>query len=132
MAMQANSAPVKPDALGIIGETHFRERVEQAGCDMETFAYKRAVGTTDGLPWIIETAFGCMLNESASRRLVSGVNWSPGIINPFRQIGKCGASLDTILSQQRVGASEPVVLILHMACPRVEYTDRGKSAVVVR
>jgi hypothetical protein len=41
-----------------------------------------------------------------------------------------GQSLDTILSQQRADRDEPVILVLHMACPRVEYTDRGKSAVV--
>ena len=27
--------------------------------------------------------------------------------------------------------AEPVVLVLHVGCPRVTYTDRGKSAVVV-
>jgi DNA topoisomerase VI subunit B len=131
-AMQANSKPVKPDMLGIIGQDHFRMRVEQSGCDMETFNYKRAVGTTAGLPWIIETAFGCMLDDSQPRRLVTGVNWSTGIINPFRQLGAYGTSLDTILTQQRASRNEPVILILHMACPRIEYTDRGKSAVVVR
>jgi hypothetical protein len=30
-----------------------------------------------------------------------------------------------------VGRQEPVVALLHVACPRVKYTDRGKSAVVV-
>ena len=40
-------------------------------------------------------------------------------------------SLDSILEQQRAGDDQPVVLLLHMACPRVQYTDRGKSAVVI-
>ncbi len=62
---------------------------------------------------------------------MTGVNWSPGIINPFRELGRFGRSLDTILSQQRVDRDEPVILVLHMACPRVEYLDRGKSSVVV-
>ena len=62
----------------------------------------------------------------------SALNWSPGIINPFRELGRFGQSLDTILSQQQAAQTEPVILVLHMACPRVEYTDRGKSAVVVR
>ena len=65
------------------------------------------------------------------RRMVTGVNWSPGIVNPFRQLGRCGDSLDTVLQQQRCGRDEPIILVLHMACPRVEYTDRGKSAVVI-
>ena len=98
---------------------------------MESFQYKKVLGTTDGVPWVIETAFG-WCPQAQSRRLVTGVNWSPGIINPFRELGEFGASLDTILSQQRADHDEPVILVLHMACPRVEYTDRGKSAVVVK
>jgi len=42
-----------------------------------------------------------------------------------------GQSLDAVLEQQRAGRDEPIVLVLHMACPRVGYTDRGKSAVVI-
>ena len=98
---------------------------------MESFEYKRVAGCTDGIPWVIETAFGWCPDEGSRRRLVTGVNWSPGIVNPFRVLGRFGASLDTILSQQRADADEPVILVLHMACPRVEYLDRGKSSIVV-
>jgi len=84
------------------------------------------------VPWVVETAFGWIPDDDRVRRLVTGVNWSPGIINPFRELGSFGQSLDTILSRQRADRDEPVILVLHMACPRVEYTDRGKSAVVVR
>ena len=82
------------------------------------------------MPWVIETAFGWRPAAKA-RRFVTGVNWSPGIINRFRELGRFGLSLDSILEQQRAGRDEPVALLLHIACPRVEYTDRGKSAVVV-
>ena len=117
--------------LGIIGKDHFKRRFEVAGCEMESFDYRKVTDTTDGVPWVIETAFG-WCPEAESRRLVTGVNWSPGIINPFRELGSFGQSLDTILSQQRADRDEPVILVLHMACPRIEYTDRGKSSVVVR
>ena len=69
--------------------------------------------------------------DSSTPRTITGVNWSPGIINPFRELGHYGRSLDTILSQQRADRDEPVILVLHMACPRVEYLDRGKSSVVI-
>jgi hypothetical protein len=98
---------------------------------MESFQYKRTGGCTDNIPWVIETAFGWCPEEGSRRRLVTGVNWSGSIVNPFRVLGRFGASLDTILSQQRADADEPVILVLHMACPRVEYLDRGKSSVVV-
>jgi hypothetical protein len=97
---------------------------------MESFQYKRVAEYTDGIPWVIETAFG-WCPKASRRRLVTGVNWSPGIVNPFRVLGRFGSSLDTILSQQRADADDPVILVLHMACPRVEYLDRGKSSVVV-
>ena len=64
-----------------------------------------------------------------ARLLVTGVNWSPGIGNPFKRIGSYGDGLDAILAQQRSGPDEPVIVFLHLAHPRVEYTDRGKSAI---
>jgi DNA topoisomerase VI subunit B len=129
--MKEQSKPIKPDMLGVIGKEHFRQRFSAIGCEMESFDYRKVIDTTDGAPWIVETAFG-WCPEANSRRLVTGVNWSPGIVNPFRELGRFGQSLDTILSQQRASRNEPVVLVLHMSCPRVEYTDRGKSAVVTR
>ena len=57
-SMQANSKPVKPAALGIIGEDHIRTRLEQFGCDLATCRYRRlAVVGSDGLPMVVETAF---------------------------------------------------------------------------
>lgn len=133
LTMQENSKPVKPPALGIIGKDHFETRFAGiVGFEPESFQYRKVVDTTDGVPWIVETAFGWIDCDDVSRRLVTGVNWSPGILNPFRELGSYGQSLDTILSQQRIARDEPVILVLHMACPRVEYTDRGKSAVVIK
>jgi DNA topoisomerase VI subunit B len=129
-AMKAHSKKVKPADLGVVGKAHLARRLEALGCEMESFNYKLLKGETGELPWVIESAFA-WCPSLKSRRLVTGVNWSPGIINPFRQLGTIGRSLDSVLQEQRAGQKEPVVLVLHMACPRVEYTDRGKSAVVV-
>ena len=128
--MKANSAPVKPAMLGSIGKEHFRKRFSAAGCEMETFDYRRVTQVEDDVPWIVETAFAWCPN-ARERRLVTGVNWSPGIVNPFRELGEFGTSLDTILTRARADTVDPVILILHIACPRVEYTDRGKSALVL-
>jgi DNA topoisomerase VI subunit B len=130
-SMQAHSKPVKPEMLGVIGRDHFEKRFKAEGCEMDSFDYRKVVDVTDDVPWIVETAFG-WCPEAKTRRLVTGVNWSPGIVNPFREMGRFGTSLDTVLSEQRANRNEPVTLVLHMTCPRVEYTDRGKSAVVVR
>jgi hypothetical protein len=131
-SMKAHAKEVKPLALGVIGKDHLMARSEALGAEMDSFQYRRAHGEQDGVPHVTETAFVWLGEESkAERRLVAGVNWSPGIVNPFRELGKFGRSLDSVLEEQRAGRNEPVVILLHAACPRVEYTDRGKSAVVV-
>lgn len=130
-AMKEHAKPVKPSALGVIGKDHFRQRFEDLGCEMESYDYRKVADATDSVPWVVETAFAWRGEVEKPRRLVTGVNWSPGIINPFRQLGKYGKSLDTVLAKQMADGDEPVILVLHMACPRVEYTDRGKSAVVI-
>ena len=51
--------------------------------------------------------------------------------NPFRALGGV-RSLDTILADRRLGANMPIALLVHVAHPRVTYTDRGKSTVLAR
>lgn len=130
-AMQAHSKPVKPIRVGIIGKEHLRKRFEAIGCDLDSFTYKKVAEIEDDVPSLAEFAFGYIPRENLRRRLVCGVNWSPGIVNPFRQLGRFGQSCDTALANLRVRADDPVILVLHLACPRVEYTDRGESAVVM-
>jgi hypothetical protein len=130
-AMQRSVKPVQPRALGAIGKDHLARRFEGLGCAMESFQYRKVEGVADGLPAVVETAFAWRGDGGGSRRLIAGVNWSPGIVNPFRQLGRYGQSLDSVLQSQRAGHGEPVVLVLHLATPRAEYTDRGKSAVVI-
>jgi DNA topoisomerase VI subunit B len=131
--MQAASRPVKPKDLGVIGKGHLAGMFKAAGADLESFQYKCTPLTTDdGLPQVIESAFGFCPDKGGERRQVVGVNWSPGIINPFRSLGPFGKSLDAILTEQRAGnPNEPIIFLLHLAHPRVEYSDRGKSTVVV-
>jgi hypothetical protein len=79
-------------------------------------------------------AFIAMVSAPDARRdrkIITGVNWSPGINNPFRRLGRGGEGLDGILAEVRANTSQPVIAALHLACPRVAYTDRGKSAIVV-
>jgi len=127
-AMQQNSKPVPAKLLGEIGREHFEAKFEASGCNMESFNYKRIYGERDEQPWVIEAAFGyCKGLES--RIMVTGVNWSPGLLNPFRDVA--GVSLDTVLAQQRVDHEQPVMFALHLACPQVGYLDRGKSSLVI-
>jgi len=130
-AMQANSRPVSPASLGVIGKQHISAQFEPH-CHMGSFRYKKSTDLNDeGIPAVVETAFAVLKDGQRGRRMTLGVNWSPGIGNPFRQLGGQGESLDAMIEQQRVGHDRPVMLLVHLACPRIQYTDRGKTGITV-
>ena len=135
-ALQRHSKPVPPAHLGVIGREHLYRLMEAAGGDSKTFTYNRSFGETNGIPRVVEFAFGVHRDGltaglAPNRKVITGVNWSPGIANPFRQLGRSGQGLDAILAEVRANTAQPVICALHLACPRVAYTDRGKSAIVV-
>ena len=131
-ACKKHSRPVKPHLLGFIGKQHLLARFEAAGVHRETFRYGKAVGEIHGLPWVIETAFGYCPGKVAERRIITGVNFSVAVGNPFRSFrGYGGEGLEAQLRELRVGRNEPIVFVLHYTCPRVEFTDRGKTALVL-
>jgi DNA topoisomerase VI subunit B len=133
--LQSATNPVKAKDLGIIGEANLlasyldiTEDDTELDTIKSTFKYKRIL-IDDEIPAVIEVAFAYHGDESFSRRIITGVNWSVGINNPFRQIGY--SSLDAVLQDLRVGHREPVNIVIHLAYPRATYTDRGKSALTV-
>jgi len=102
----------------------------ELGVERETFKYCKAAGESEGLPWVVETAFGwCPALER--RRIVVGVNWSVALGNPFRSFGRTGEGLESLLADQRAGRNEPIAFVLHFVCPRTQYTDRAKSGIVL-
>jgi DNA topoisomerase VI subunit B len=133
--LQSVTNPVRAKDLGIIGEDNILASyldIAQDDTEHETikksFKYKRIL-IDDDIPAVIEVAFAYHGDDSSRRRIITGVNWSVGINNPFRQIRY--RSLDDILQELRVGADEPVNIVIHLAYPRATYTDRGKSALTV-
>lgn len=133
-SMRVHTKAVKPAQLGVIGRGHIAQRFKEQGCEMDSFQYKRILELDDaGLPVVIETAFAWKGKGSEDhRKIVTGVNWSPGIENPFRSLGNAYSDgLSSLLTQKYAGHDEPIIFLLHCACPRVQYRDRGKSSVVV-
>jgi hypothetical protein len=132
VASQNHSRPVQPRLLGLIGADHLRACFKSVGVAEESFEYRKAAGVTENLPWVVEMAFGYCPGGVRHRRIVAGVNFSPGIGNPFRSFQRYGGEgLEAQLNQLRAGADEPIVCVLHYTCPRVDYTDRGKTALII-
>jgi DNA topoisomerase VI subunit B len=128
-AMKNHSKPVRAKSLGIIGKDFLAGKFAEIGCEMESFKYARRDGVIDDTPWVLEMAFAWS-PRLQKRRMITGVNFSPAIENPFRKLG-AHRSLDGVLAEQRAGRDEPVVLLIHLTYPRAEFSDRGKSALVI-
>jgi hypothetical protein len=109
----------------------------EAGGNAETFKYQQRKGMTDdGIPYIVEFAFGLHqlgLTQEAkvARKFITGANWSAGINNPFRAFGSTGEGLENTLAKVRANAGQPVICALHLASAYVQYADRGKSSIIL-
>jgi DNA topoisomerase VI subunit B len=137
-AMRRYSKPVAPKHLGVIGVEHLKQRFLAAGGNIETFKYQCRKGMTpDGIPYVVEFAFG--LHQSGlsqddvgmSRKFVTGANWSAAINNPFRAFGSTGEGLENTLAKVRANASQPLICALHLASAYIQYADRGKSSIIL-
>jgi len=144
--MQDESKKVPPKHLGVIGKEHLFRMLETGNGQKDTFQYRRKFNVIDGVPRVIEVAFAVLKSGLSDpydqskvdlhmryqrRRFISAVNWSAAIGNPFRQLGHHGEGLDGFASKLYAGSSEPIIALVHLACPRVAYLDRGKSSIVV-
>ena len=129
--MQETTKPVAAKDLGLLGKTHFQERFEENGVDADTYQYPRALCDVEGVPYAVEVAFGYCPDNITHRRIV-GVNWTPTLLDPFRQLDYGhGDSLEELLFEQRAGEDEPIALAVHVASPCITYTDKAKSAAVL-
>jgi hypothetical protein len=136
-AMRKHSKPVAPKHLGVIGAEHFKQRFLAASGNAGTFKYQQRKGMTDdGIPYVIEFAFGLHqsgLTQGAkvSRKFITGANWSVAIYNPFRAFGSTGEGLETTLEKVRANVNQPVICALHLASAYIQYADRGKSSIIL-
>ncbi len=122
VAMQRASRPIKPQRLGLIGQKHLQSALVARGAAADGFTYRKAVGIgKDGLPFIVEVAFG--VTTRGRRRLLLGLNHSPVFKVP-------SGHLSDVLTDCHVQQHDPVILLIHQSCPRFMFTDHGKGAIV--
>jgi hypothetical protein len=74
----------------------------------------------DGLPFVIELAFGVRRGDKDGRRVIYGLNWAPALGTPVPQ-------LSSLMQQMRMDPHDPITVILHMAKPRLDFVDHGKT-----
>jgi hypothetical protein len=125
-AMKERARPVKPHTLGILGQRYLTE-VLRAGhpIDADTITYHCAKGVTPGgLPYVLEVACGWDPEKKYPGRRICGYNHAPALRSPFANLGwYCQTTL--------LERKDPVILLVHLVCPRLDAMDRGKTQVAL-
>jgi DNA topoisomerase VI subunit B len=130
-AMQRESRPVKPEALGKIGEKHIRAKLKDMQCNEPSVRYQCLSGTdAEHRPYMAEIAFGVFEDRKRQRDLICGLNFSPTIGDPFRKLAGY-QGLDGLLSDQFVSEDSPCCVVVHLTAPHLNYTGRGKSTLAL-
>jgi hypothetical protein len=122
--MQAASTAPPPQQLGIIGKEHLSRWMAAQGVARTSIKYQQKRGIDKGLPYVFEVAFGINEDDRATRHILCGLNWSPVIG------GDPGdPTLRDAIAEANLGRNDPVTLVLHIARPRFQYADRGKTRI---
>ena len=143
-AMQRCSRPPKPEALGALGADRIFGRMA-AFWKLEAGRcwYRKAVGTTaDGnVPFIVEAAVA----EVGGHGLLTGLNFAPTFGDPFADVAFAwtdgrgeehqARGLWDLLGELHCAPGEArgchVAVAVHLACPALDFTDKGKTHVAL-
>jgi DNA topoisomerase VI subunit B len=131
-----------PDVLGKIGKKQLKNRIKQIYGEPLRFQYKKVKGIHregDSLtPYVLEVAMAIVENN-IKRKIHTGINHSPCLDNPFE--GYYGTWTDRkgkdheasimreLLEKYKIDSQQPVVIIVHLICPNIEYESYGKGKI---
>jgi DNA topoisomerase VI subunit B len=121
-AARANTRVVQPKRLGLICSEHMGKTLAAYGASGD-FVHRYAEGFDgDGLPYLIEAAFG--VRKERSRKMVFALNNSIIFQVPTEH-------LFFTLNTCRVERDDPVVLLIACTCPKFNFTSQGKNSLVM-
>ncbi len=138
-SMREQSAEPKPAVLGLVGEAHMRQRLEEwHDAIPDSFVYSKRLGIDHGLPFAVEVS-SIMMNGGDGVRPDIGINFSPPFGDPFTAASlSCekvqGYGIEGFLSSghalPRQGrAAVPCAVAVHVTAPGLTFLDRAKSRV---
>jgi DNA topoisomerase VI subunit B len=125
-AMQAETRPIRPARLGIIGEANLRRVLAEEGRG-QGFVYAKATGFDGvGFPYVVEGTF-TWNPKRAKRQLIAGANFASTPTLSFEL--NLWETADSLLSRRYAGDREPICVFLHVVHPRFTFTDLGKTRI---
>ena len=127
-AMKEASREVRPSGLGVLGQDYLAAHlIHRLDVEPDSFKYRKVEGYTQDLPFVLEVGFGWYRASEETqpiRYTMTGLNWTPTLTSPLDALG-------TLLGEARVDPDDPVVVLVHLACPRLDFMDRGKSRLAL-
>jgi DNA topoisomerase VI subunit B len=121
--MQKECIAPKPNLLGIIGKEHFTSWMIGKGGAEHSVRYSKKTGIDGGLPYVLEIGFAVKEDNTARRTMITGLNWSPVIGN------ESVPTLQKAVQEARLDPHDAVIFMVHIARPRFEFLDRGKTKI---
>lgn len=121
--MKVECITPKPQMLGIIGKDHFTKWMLSQGGAEPSITYIKKQGFDNGLPYFLEIGFAVKTDNTLHRTQIVGLNWSPVIGEPP------DPALRQAIQDAAIKRSDPVIFLVHIAKPRFEFMDRGKTKI---
>lgn len=123
--MQQETKPVPPEALGIIGEEHFKAYLESEVIKYHCYRHK------GNIPFVVEAAFGYD-NTLSQPEYIIGINFSPTFFDPMSSDSlsikdKTGWGIKGFAQRFGIEYNDKTRLIVHITHPCLNFQDRGKS-----
>ncbi|MFX0210039.1 MAG: ATP-binding protein, partial [Candidatus Hodarchaeota archaeon] len=144
--LKSNSNSPNPSVLGQIGKDALLNHIKHHYGEPTSHSYKIKKDThinADGvhIPFVLEVLVAEMPNNIGLKRKIHfGINHSPCIQNPFERYvlwwtpktNKLEAhGVTGLLEKYKIKKDEPVIVIIHLISPGINYTNNIKSEIEV-
>ncbi|HEY7157265.1 MAG TPA: ATP-binding protein [Gemmataceae bacterium] len=134
--MQDIARVVKADALGLVGEDHFRQRFEE-WYGVKRFWYQKVAIEIDNIPYVFEVA---LAETRKPGRFFHGLNFSPSFEDPFPDTHLAwedivaygaGSFFERAHAHPRSNSSCYTAAAIHLTTPNLIVLDKGKTHVKI-
>lgn len=78
----------------------------------------------EGLPFVLEVTFGFLDHHESKCTQVVGLNRASAVIPPLVEMHKP-------LGKTHLDFDDPIIIVMHLACPHLAFTDRSKAALAL-
>jgi len=143
-SMKYHCSDPNPEVLGEIGKKQLLRRIEQIYEGKPLFfKYKKIKRISKtirySVPYALEVAIAVFEGDTYRLKIHTGINFSPCLGNPFdgyyiewkNKKGKLKKAviMNELLRKSGLDFSEPVVIMVHLICPNIEYESYGKGKI---